>query len=264
MTGIYIGADGKARKIKGAYVGIDGVARKIKKGYIGDENGKARLCWNSFEPDPVFENNSWENIALACKLNEVPDTWAVGDKKAMTIGEWDYEVNIIGKNHDDYADGSGKAPLTFQMYELYGSLYQMNSENTSIGGWTESEMRTIHLPAIMQLMPSEVQKGIREVVKSTSAGNASSNIVTTNDKLFLIAEIEILGEIAISREGEGTQYEYYANGGSMRKNLAGIEKTWWTRSPTGISVNKFGYAINDRVGSANAHYEHAVAFAFCF
>lgn len=47
MSGVYIGVDGKARKVKGAYIGIDGKARKIKKGYIGDENGVARLCWSA-------------------------------------------------------------------------------------------------------------------------------------------------------------------------------------------------------------------------
>lgn len=33
--GIYVGVDGKARKVKKAYVGVDSKARKIKKGYIG-------------------------------------------------------------------------------------------------------------------------------------------------------------------------------------------------------------------------------------
>ena len=47
MSGVYIGVDGKARKVKGGYIGIDGKARKIKKGYIGDENGVARLCYQS-------------------------------------------------------------------------------------------------------------------------------------------------------------------------------------------------------------------------
>lgn len=32
---MYIGVEGKARKIKKGYIGVDGVARKIKKGYIG-------------------------------------------------------------------------------------------------------------------------------------------------------------------------------------------------------------------------------------
>jgi len=129
-TGFYIGSDGKARKAKGVFIGIDGKARKGKKGYIGDENGVARLCWTAFEADPVFANNSWENIALACQLGAVPETWAVGDEKEITIDGWEYTVNIIGKDHDDYADGSGKAPLTFQLYHLCNVL-AMNSTDTN-------------------------------------------------------------------------------------------------------------------------------------
>ena len=264
MNGFYIGVDGKARKVKGAYIGVDGVARKVKKGYIGDENGIARLCWTAFEANPVFENNTWENIALACQLNVVPDTWSVGDQKTMTIDGWDYTIDIIGKNHDDYADGSGKAPLTFQMHDLYGDLFYMNPSNSSEGGWAECSMRKIHLPAIMQLMPKEVQEGIKEVTKITGAGGGNRNLTTTHDKLFLLSEIEIINRIDVSELSEGTQYEYYANGTTTRKSLDGIEKSWWTRSPYAASSAMFGVVINDSVSGYNASYDCAVSFAFCF
>lgn len=31
--------------------------------------------------DPVLSGNSWEQIAKACQMNEVPDTWEIGDYK---------------------------------------------------------------------------------------------------------------------------------------------------------------------------------------
>ena len=43
--GLYIGVDGKARKVKKIYTGINGKARKVKKGYIGID-GKARLFFS--------------------------------------------------------------------------------------------------------------------------------------------------------------------------------------------------------------------------
>ena len=75
----------------------------------------------TFKPsyDPVFANNTWEQIIAACHNNEVPDTWKVADQKPMTIDGSDYLIDIIGKNHDDYADGSGKAPMTFQLHDCY-------------------------------------------------------------------------------------------------------------------------------------------------
>lgn len=264
-TGFYVGVDGKARKHRGAYIGIDGIARKCKKGYIGDENGVARLCWTAFEGDPVFANNTWENIALACQLGEVPETWNVGDEKAITIDGWEYTVNIIGKDHDDYADGSGKAPLTFQLYHLCNVL-AMNSTDTNSGGWPNCNMRKAQLPAILQTMPTEVQAGIRAVTKVTNKGGTSGGgtLETTADKLFLLSETEIFNTTNVTKIAEGTQYEYYANGASTRKDDGFIEQAWWMRTPDSASTSKFGYAINDHAAASYASYAHGVSFGFCF
>ena len=264
MSGFYIGADGKARKVKGGYIGVDGKARKTKKGYIGVD-GVARLCWSAFEGDPVFANNTWENIARACQLGEVPDTWTVGDAKEITIDGWEYTVNIIGKDHDDYADGSGKAPLTFQVYHICNVL-AMNSTDTNSGGWANCNMRKAQLPAILQTMPAEVQAGIRAVTKVTNKGGTSggSTLETSTDKLFLLSETEVFNTTNVTKVAEGKQYEYYANGASTRKDDGFIEQAWWTRTPDSASTSKFGYVINDHTAASYASYAHGVAPAFCF
>ena len=219
------------------------------------------------EYEPVFENNSWSQIIKACQKKEVPSTWVVGDQKAMTINGKDYLIDIIGKDHDDYADGSGKAPLTFQMHDIYNvPSYAMNASNTNSGGWTNSVMRNTHLPAILALMPSEVQNGIKEVNKLTSAGSTSSTINTTADKLFLLSEIEIFGSRSYSYAGEGSQYAYYVNGGSTLKKKNNVSDTWWERSPRDVDYTSFcrvdsGGAAN-RESAGNAL--HGAVPAFCF
>ena len=80
--------------------------------------------------DDIFANNSWEAIIAACQSGNVPASWAVGDSKTMTIGGTDYQIDIIGKNHDTYTAG-GTAPLTFQLHDCYGTEYNMNGYNTS-------------------------------------------------------------------------------------------------------------------------------------
>lgn len=268
MSGTYIGVDGKARKVKGAYIGVDGVARKIKKGYIGDENGKARLCWSGV--DPVFANNSWEQIAAACQTRQVPDTWAVGNQKTMTINGTNYAIDIIGKNHDDYSDGSGKAPLTFQLHEVYNTDYKMNNTATNSTGWESSEMRKTHLPTILAKMPAEVRSAIREVTKLTSKGNKSSTIVQTSDKLFLLSEIEITGASTYSFYGEGGQYAYYKPGNNNAKRLSqelgGSTVAWWLRSPSRIDSGAFCVVKQDgNIDKYNASYTPAYPVpAFCF
>lgn len=215
---------------------------------------------------PAFADNTWAEIAQACHRNRVPDSWEVGDRKTMTINGVAYWVNIIGKNHDDYTDGTGKAPLTFQLRDCYDTRNSMNDSSINMGGWASSRMRTTHLPAIMALMPTEVQAGIREVNKRTSEGNASNIIQTTADKMFLLSETEVRGTMSNSFPGEGSRYEYYSRGNSSVKSLSGTATPWWTRSPRFLFTTQFchmdtGNNISEIALAASAL---GVAFAFCF
>ena len=253
---------GTAYSVTGGRELIGGTGYSIKKGrtLIGGAGYDI-----TFAPyDSVFANNTWEQIIEACHNNAVPDTWNVADQKPMTINGVDYQIDIIGKNHDTYAAG-GKAPLTFQMHDCYADKKAMNSSDTNSGGWKNSAMRTTHLPAILALMPTEVQNGIREVSKKASVGGASSTIETVSDKLFLLSEVEIFGSTSYSAAGEGTQYDYYKAGNSKVKKRNGSAASWWDRSPNARNSTSFCLVIS--YGSANANnasYVRGVAFGFCF
>lgn len=238
---------------------------RITSGTVNVVSGTTAYALKLFFLKDFFEHNDWATIIAACHSGSVPDTWVVGNSKTMTIGGGSYQIDIIGKNHDDYADGSGKAPLTFQMHDCYGETKQMNSSNTNSGGWTSCAMRQTHLPAILSQMPTEVQSGIREVNKLTSAGNQSATINTTADKLFLLSEIEIFGSVSYSKNGEGTQYDYYKAGNSKMKKYNGKGSNWWERSPYGDGSTYFCLVLSNGVVTYNgANYADGVAFGFCF
>ena len=228
---------------------------------IGTQTADIRLF------EPVFANNSWETIIAACRSGNVPDSWAIGNSKNMTINGTDYQIDIIGKNHDDYADGSGKAPLTFQMHNSYGTAYAMNSTSTNVGGWKECAMRNTHLPAILALMPAEVQSGIRAVSKITLSRDTSGipTMDTTSDKLFLLSEVEVFNSTENSASGEGSQYAYYGASGSTVKTLNGARTSWWLRSP--MRTSDYSFCASSAGGAPtnlNATDERGAAFAFCF
>ena len=185
--------------------------------------------------DPVFGNNSWAAIIKACQEKQVPDTWHVGDRCNMTINNKTYAIDIIGKNHDDYADGSGKAPLTFQMHTTYATQYKMNGAEYNNCGWKNCLVRTSNaFPALKKVMPAEVVAALKAVTKKTTAGGASSAIDTTADTLFLLSEIEVQGTRTHSYAGEGTQYAYYQTAANRKKNRA-----WYLRSPRISSTSCF-------------------------
>ena len=212
----------------------------------------------------VFSDATWKQIISACQSNRVPSTWAVGDSKMMTIGRTDYQIDIIGKNHDTYTAG-GTAPLTFQMHDCYRTKYEMHGSGSNKNGWGRCDMRNTHLPAILKKMPSEVQSAIREVNKLTSAGSQSSTINTTADKLFLLSEIEIFGSITNSVSGEGTQYDYYKAGNSKVKMVDGSANNWWERSLNSSNSARFCVVTTkSNSGSSDASNVRGVSFAFCF
>ena len=256
--------NGTVYTIKGGKCLVNGTVYNILKGRtLIDGTGYDITFKPSY--DPVFANNTWEQIIAACHNNEVPETWKVADQKPMTINGVDYQIDIIGKNHDDYSDGSGKAPLTFQLHDYYGETKRMNDSNTNSGGWTSCAMRQTHLPAILSQMPAEVQSGIREVNKLTSAGSQSATINTTADKLFLLSEIEIFGSVRYSKSGEGTQYDYYKAGNSKVKKFNGSANYWWERSPHGSNSAYFcGVGSGGDADCRRASNAFGVAFGFCF
>lgn len=212
-----------------------------------------------------FADNTWAQIIAACQKKRIPSTWKVADQKAMPINGTYYLIDIIGFDHDEYTDGSGKAPITFQMHDCYVENKAMNSSNTNAGGWASCSMRTTHLPNILSKMPTEVRSSIREVNKLTSAGNKSSAITTTADKLFLLSEVEIFGSTTSSVAGEGTQYDYYKAGNSKVRKQNGSAVSWWERSP--YAAGSTYYCLVDRIGDTggySARGTYGVAFAFCF
>lgn len=48
---------------------------------------------------------------------------------------------IIGINHDDLADGSGKAGLTFETTNDVLYKHILNDTKTNVGGWRSSKLR---------------------------------------------------------------------------------------------------------------------------
>ena len=218
--------------------------------------------------ETTFSDNSWDIIAYACQNNEVPDTWNVGDVKTMTIGENEVEIMIIGKNHDEYADGGGTAPLTFMTKQVV-CTHIMNPSNTNSGSWDGSAMYTYLNEELLATM--DMKSSVKAVKKYTNLGGADAKnntiVEESADKLFLLSLKESVGDIGDSvHDDEGTQYTYFANGGSRTlTDTSGTAVNWWFRTPNDIFGDGFYYGLpigDYSCGLASSNY--GVAFGFCF
>ena len=212
---------------------------------------------------PDLEAASWDDINSFSESGLASSVWSVGDKKTVAIDGVNYQVQIIGFDHDTKTSG-GKAGITFQMVDCMNTTAQMNSSNTNSGGWTSCAMRTSIMASLFSKLPSDLQNVIKDVNKLTSAGNQSATINTTSDKLFLLSEVEIFGSTTNSFAGEGSQYDWYKAGNTKVKKFNGSARWWWERSPYTTSRKSFCGVDDDGVArSGDASYTQGVSFAFC-
>ena len=186
---------------------------------------------------------------------------------------------IIGINHDDLADGSGKAGLTFLTTSTTISS-RMNATGTNAGGWEKSEPRAkMNSGEIWSLMPSDFQSKVKPVRKLTNNVNGTdghAGVTSTSDKLFLLSYSEIVetpysGWSGYSWIGnEGTQYEAFKGKvtANYNSNLAITlpDHGWWERSVDPGTSTRFllvGSGGDPSTGN-HATASHCVCPAWCF
>lgn len=189
------------------------------------------------------------------------------------------QYRIIGINHDDLADGSGKSGLTF-LTTSTGILSRMTATDTNAGGWEASELRgKMNSGEIWNLMPTDFQSKVKPVRKFTNnVGGGSANkdaaVTATSDKLFLLSYSEIVPTSYWASShpwtsSEGTQYEAFS--GKVTQNYSGnaclqIGNSWWERSvnpnnsTTFLSVLSNGEPANNNI----AMHSFCVCPAFSF
>lgn len=210
-----------------------------------------------------LNDTDWADIDICGRLGMAQQFFKVGDSKTVNIGGTNYEVQIIGFNHDDKVSG-GKAAYSFQLVDCLNQTQQMNTGNTNTGGWNGSAMRG-RMSTYKSQLPAALRNVIKTVKKkSGTGGGSSSGTQQTNDDLFLLSEIEIFGTTTYSVAGEGTQYEWYKAGNSRIKKVNGSANFWWERSPHSGNSGFFCDVYSS--GDANfngAGSSHGVSFGFC-
>lgn len=152
------------------------------------------------------------------------------------------EYRIVGINHDDLADGSGKAGLTFEATNSALGYQKMNATNTNAGGWEKSELRgRLNSGDLWSLLPAELQSKVKAVKKLTDnqGGGKAGTPTATTDKVFLLSATEVWGDM----QSDGTQYEYYKSKGVTTSNYSGASSSnyHWTRSVSPGNSTGFRY-----------------------
>lgn len=209
---------------------------------------------------------TWEQINRIGAAGKQADYFAIGDEKPITLSTSEViTLQIIGFNHDNLSGGtSGKAPITFGFKSCMNTAQKMNPTSTNVGGYSGCALYTTINNAIYNSLPDDLRAVMKNVSKLTSAGNQSATIVTTQEKLFLLSEVEIFGSITYAKSGEGTQYAFFTNGGARVKTIAGVASSWWERSPNGSNATAFCDVTSSGAVAGNAAGDlYGVALGLC-
>lgn len=189
-------------------------------------------------------------------------TWSV----KLTQQEKELDYCIVGINHDDLADESGKAGLTFEARSLAMGPQRLNATNTNKGGWEKCELRgRLNSGDLWSLLPTEIQSKAKSVTKMTdnTGGHNSGTPSATTDKVFLLSATEIWGDLY----EDGTQYEYYKSKGVTKSNYSGasVAGGHWTRSqnPTISTDFRCDYVGGNWYSNPAGHGNYVLP-AWCF
>mgnify|MGYP007062227433 CR=1 FL=1 len=217
-----------------------------------------------------FGEDSWTKIAENAQAGKASTLYKVGDEKTIYIENFGtLTFVILGFEHDDLVSG-GKAKMsigvkgrnvTFQ----FQYAREMNNADTNSGGWNQSIMRIETMQEFFDLLPSDLKARIKPVIKKTSEGNQSANIISTNDKLWLFSKVEVTGTTEDIYKDEGMQYEYWK---TIRDGTTndGRDKfhSWWFRSAdTSNSTSFLTVSFAGEITNYDANDDSGIAFNFC-
>lgn len=202
-----------------------------------------------FVEKPIsLENASWETIAKISEDGKAREYFKVGDEKNVEFATGEQITFVIlGFEHDDLADDSGKAKITFGMKNLLATKYRMDVSKQN--DWESTEMFNSTLPTLFSHLPANLQAVIKPLKKV--AGN----------RLFLFTQ-----------DDKFDSYEYYANITDSAKyvkklsNGTGEVSDWWLATKIVNSDGSYLYytvATSGSFGILDPTLEAGICFGFC-
>ena len=267
------------------------------KNIQGDTECFAMFRYNSYlfgelsdpdNPDWTSINSYWTQInndINALNNNEITNDafnqkYPIGGRMLVPFTlsdgvEYTADVEIIAYNHDNLADSSGKAPLTFLCKDLpdFQKKIYDNTNNINYDGWSGSDLRTFLNGELFNALPDELKAVIKPVYKISDGGANNKALVTTTDYCWIPSYDEAGFEFNRTDNipGQGERYAETFGFGSDG-NYTRIKYTsdgytsgrWWLRT-TSYGESIFMLRVQDKGGVQpdglwNKYY---VAFGFC-
>lgn len=219
--------------------------------------------------DPIFGNNTWEQISEASTNNEIPNTWNIGDEielqlsgtynNTITLQIWDFD-------HFTKTDGSGKAgillgckdiPFTARMYT--SSTLPSNARGNKI---TKTDLYNTTLPNVLNSFPANLKNLVVSVndVEYLNAQDKATHVGTSFD--IFIPSVSELGITISNMSSDGKVIEIFKDDGN--RYSAGMSP-YWTRTPQRLQRYNYYYISSDNTtGASSCPGNNIRGVRFCF
>lgn len=260
----------------------------------GDANYYA--VWTETEVAVVEITDSWDEIIAAVNDGTYKTKYKLGNYKALDGfvdgNNQTVKMQIVAKNGDALADGSGTAAITWVAMTSTKTSYVFNSQSSpqsttdaegnrvyvagtyDYGGWEACELRNVTMPELKALMPANVQAAIKPVSKTSITMDIYGKVgcVTTADDVWIPSSREVLGTWSTSswgREENGPMYSaIFCDTNSLKRTAGGTNRYWRLRTPRQNSMSYYGSMITiNENGEPNVNYSvgygAGVVFGFC-
>lgn len=205
----------------------------------------------------TFAGASWADIAAVSEAGEASKFFAVGDTKEVVLTDTDgntetITVAIAGFDHDDLADGSGKAGIsivcisvptyTTPWYSTYAANnsypYYYSGTNTFSCHTSDVWTRLQKTGAIWNRLPTALQNVIKPVMKEyDDSVGVDASIKTISQDLFPLSITELgntLSKNTYYLSVLGSRYELFPKSDSAPTVTTGNDPettvSYWTRN----------------------------------
>ena len=196
----------------------------------------------------VLNENSWEQIDSACTQGVAQSLWEIGDEYSITVANSNLPVVIIDFNHDDLADGSGKAVITFALKNLMNSLNSQNFSSSSFYDANSCGTRDWFDGNLYNSVEEPLHSKLRLVTKTSVEIEYDDewyypydlkSSSTANVYLFPLATAEVFNPLPMGDRGnkideilymEGSWYPYFTTASTRVKLRRNSAEIWFLRT----------------------------------
>ena len=161
----------------------------------------------------------------------------LGDDVAKQLASWNRETwrfeFIDAQRYRLSGNTSAKSNASFICNHYLSKLHKMNNSSTNVGGWDASLMHTFFKNRIYNAFPTKWKSVMKKVKIPASIGNKSTDIVNSEDFVYLPSSIEM----------SATSYT------GAPYNNEGITIPWYTTDNARLKFR--GYIVPDGVNFYN-------------